>query len=224
MIEANGAGLLEQLAFGDEAALSQLYDLFSADVFGVAVRILRDRSLAEDATQETFLSVWRNAASFTPKRGSVRTWILVIARRRSIDLLRSRGSVPGDLDLVGATREGDMDVFSAVTHRLNRHAMSAMLYTLPKTQRRAIELAYFLGLTQVEIARETAAPLGTVKSRVRLGLESIRRQVEASADFEAASSASTVPPSIGAQVAGTPIAPAFHAMRTIEPDDQLRRG
>ena len=177
----DGPHLIERTACGDETALGQLYDIFSADVFGVAVRILRDSSLAEDATQETFVAVWRNAAYFRPDLASARTWITAIARHRSIDMLRRRGSRPIEVSLDGVTGPLGTDVWTEVARRLDREAMVAILARLPETQRRAIELAYVRGLTHVEIAMETGAPLGTVKSRVRLGLVGLRKMVHENA-------------------------------------------
>lgn len=167
--------LLERVAIGDARALEQLYDRFASDAFGMAVRVLRDRSLAEDAVQETFVGVWRNAARFRPELATARTWILAIARNRSIDIVRKRRGIPIELTSDVA---GGPDPWAEITQRLDRLVILELMGRLSDPQRRAIESAFLLGWTHAEIASATGAPVGTVKSRVRLGLLALRRMLE----------------------------------------------
>jgi len=172
--------LLERLAAGvDEAALSELYDRYQAQMYGLAMRITRDAALAQDAVQEAFVGVWRNAARYAVGRSSVRTWVLSITHHRAIDIVRRRrptSDLPNtdtlDTALVAP------DVWGEVARALDRDTVRGVIGLLPTAQREAIELAYFEGLTQAEIAERTGAPLGTVKSRVRLGLQQMRRALE----------------------------------------------
>lgn len=172
--------LLERLAAGsDERALSDLYDRYQAQMYGLAMRITRDPALAQDAVQEAFVGVWRNAARYAVGRSSVRTWMLSIAHHRAIDIVRRRR--PADTLPEFETADPALttpDVWPEVAQTLDRAAVTAAMAGLPRAQRDAIQLAYFEGLTQVEIADRTGAPLGTVKSRVRLGLLQMRRALE----------------------------------------------
>jgi RNA polymerase sigma-70 factor, ECF subfamily len=172
--------LLRRVADGDAAAVGGLYDRFVADVLGMAMRVTRDRVLAEDVVQETFLAIWRNAAQYRDDLAQPRTWILTIARYRAIDLLRRRSKNPaGELLPDAPDLPRVPDVWGDVSARLDRAAIRSAVEKLPDVQRHAIELAYFGGLTQLEIAAVTRTPLGTVKSRVRLGLLALRSHLEA---------------------------------------------
>jgi RNA polymerase sigma-70 factor, ECF subfamily len=180
---ANGVSdesLLESLARGtDEQALSELYDRYQAVMYGLALRITRDPGMAQDAVQEAFVGVWRNASRYSGSKASVRTWILSIAHHRAIDLIRRRratAAIPED-DAPGDAFTTP-DVWPDVVRAVDAQAVRGALGALPEPQRRAIEMAYFDGLTQTEIADKTGAPLGTVKSRVRLGLLQLRRELE----------------------------------------------
>jgi RNA polymerase sigma-70 factor (ECF subfamily) len=174
--------LIARLAAGaDEEALSELYDRYQAQMYGLALRITRDAGSAQDAVQEAFVGVWRNAARFTAGRASARTWILSITHHRSIDLVRRRRNtttIPED-DAPGAAFTVP-DLWPEVSRALDADAIRGALETLPDAQRQAIELAYFDGLSQTEIAERTGAPLGTVKSRVRLAMVQLRRELEGS--------------------------------------------
>jgi RNA polymerase sigma-70 factor (ECF subfamily) len=144
--------------------------------FSIAYRITGDRTAAEDVVQEAFLGAWRNAARYVDARGSVRTWLLAIVHHRAIDAIRRRrpttelpepeSSLPAALTLP--------DTWAEVSERLDRDAVLAALSSISEVQREAIELAYFGGLTQTEIAERTGVPLGTVKGRMRLGLQGLR--------------------------------------------------
>jgi RNA polymerase sigma-70 factor (ECF subfamily) len=173
--------LIERLARAtDQLALAELYERYQAVMYGLAVRITRDEALAQDAVQEAFVGVWRNAARYAAGRASLRTWLLSITHHRAIDLLRRRRptvELPAAETNVAALSVPD--VWPEVSRTLDRAHVRAALAMLPAAQREAIELAYFSGLTQVEIAQQTGAPLGTVKSRVRLGLQQLRALLEA---------------------------------------------
>ena len=168
--------LLERVAGGDPDALSELYERYRTVTYSVALRITTDPSAAEDVVQEAFLGVWRNAGRYASARGSVRTWILAIVHHRAIDSLRRRRPI-SELPESDAPPPSTLvlpDIWPEVAGRLDRDAISAALATLSPIQREALELAYYGGLTQQEIAARTGAPLGTVKSRVRLGLLAMR--------------------------------------------------
>lgn len=164
--------LLARIAARDDAALGVLYDRYSGLAFGLAYRVLRDRGQAEDVVQEAFLSVWRRAATFDAGKGSARGWLMSVVHNASID--RRRGRFRHQQDEVDiedhAWRLADDDVWSDVSRQLDREQVRQALDEIPKEQRETLELAYFGGLTQAEIAEKTGEPLGTVKSRARLGL------------------------------------------------------
>jgi RNA polymerase sigma-70 factor, ECF subfamily len=172
--------LLERLVAGvDENALSELYDRYQGSMYGLAMRITGDAQMAQDAVQEAFVGVWRNAARYTETRASVRTWMMSITHHRAIDLVRRRrpSSPLPETETVGEVFRTP-DVWPEVARAADAEAVRQALSTLPDAQRETIELAYFEGLTQVEIAERTQAPLGTIKSRVRLGLLQMRRLLE----------------------------------------------
>jgi RNA polymerase sigma-70 factor, ECF subfamily len=167
---------MERLAAGDLGALDRLYEQYGAMAFSVAYRITGDRSAAEDVVQDAFLGAWRNAARYVDARGSVRTWLLSIVHHRAIDAIRRRRPTV-ELPDPGATLPDALtlpDTWSDVELRLDREAVLAAMTRISDVQREAIELAYFGGLTQTEIAERTNVPLGTVKGRLRLGLQGLR--------------------------------------------------
>jgi RNA polymerase sigma factor (sigma-70 family) len=174
--------LLAGLAAGRLEALDTLYDRYRSMAYGIARRITADDALAEDVVQEAFLGAWRAADGYVPGKGSVRTWLLSIVHHRAIDAVRRRRPVtelPSEQE--GARTPGALvlpDVWGEVAGNLDRDALRAALATLSDVQREALELAYFSGLTQVEIAERTGVPLGTVKGRVRLALVALRRALE----------------------------------------------
>jgi RNA polymerase sigma-70 factor (ECF subfamily) len=174
------AHLLRRVATRDERALGELYDRYAGLALALANRVLRDRGQAEDVVQDAFISVWRRAGTFDLERGSVRGWLMSIVRHAAIDRRRGRfrhEQTEVDLDLV-AYRVGETDVWDEVTRRLDRERVRNALRGLPAEQREALELAYLGGLTQAEIAERTGEPLGTIKSRVRLGLRRLERLLE----------------------------------------------
>ena len=167
---------MDRLANGDLGALDQLYEHYGAMAFSIAYRITGDRTAAEDVVQEAFLGAWRNAARYVGARGTVRTWLFSIVHHRAIDAVRRRRpttelpenetSLPDSLTFP--------DTWQAVAQRLDRDTVVAALSSISDVQRQAIELAYFSGLSQTEIAERTGVPLGTVKGRLRLGLSGLR--------------------------------------------------
>lgn len=172
--------LLARLAAGvDEEALAVLYDRYQAAMYGLAMRITNDPALAQDAVQEAFLGAWRNAARYAAERSSVRTWLLSIAHHRAIDVVRRRrATVPlPESDALERVLQAP-DVWPEVARASDADALRAAMAELPEAQREVIELAYFSGLTQVEIAERVGIPLGTVKSRARLALGALRRGLE----------------------------------------------
>jgi RNA polymerase sigma-70 factor (ECF subfamily) len=164
---------------GDQDALSLLFDRYQAQMYGLAMRITNDTQMAQDAVQEAFVGVWRNAARYLDTKASVRTWMLSITHHRSIDLLRRRRpNVPLPEGEVTDESLKAPDVWPEVARAADADAVRSAITRLSAEQRESIELAYFEGLTQVEIASRVGAPLGTIKSRVRLGLMQLRRQLE----------------------------------------------
>jgi RNA polymerase sigma-70 factor (ECF subfamily) len=168
---------LEAVAGGDNRAIEVLYERYKTMAYGLALRITGDASLADDVVQEAFVGAWRNAGRYATDRGSVKTWLLAIVHHRAIDSIRRRRSTTELPEHEEAPPPGLTlpDVWSEVARRLDRDAVLVALATLSPVQREALELGYFSGLTQQEIAARTNAPLGTVKSRMRLGLLQMRQ-------------------------------------------------
>ena len=165
--------LLALVARGEDDALGALYDRFGRVAYGIAIRVLRDADLAQDAVQDAFLTAWRTATGFDPARGTASTWLLTLVHRRSVDIVRReqrRRSEPLTEEAAGAG--GSVDEDALVLDR--RRAVQAALARLPAEQRQALELAYYGGLTQVELAERLGVPLGTVKSRMFTGLARLR--------------------------------------------------
>jgi RNA polymerase sigma factor (sigma-70 family) len=174
------AELMRQVAAGEIGGLETLYDRYHAAAYALALRITAESGLAEDVVQDSFLGLWRNAARYVEDKGSVKGWLLAIVRHRAIDSMRRRRNgvtigdeteepLPASLTLP--------DIWPEVAGRLDAERVRLALVKLPEPQREVIELAYFDGLTQREIADQTHAPLGTVKSRMRLGLVTLRREL-----------------------------------------------
>jgi RNA polymerase sigma factor (sigma-70 family) len=171
--ETSDESLLAHVARGDGDALGQLYDRFGRVAYGLALRVLRDERLAEDAVQEAFLAVWRQAASFRPERAKAQTWVLTFVHRRAVDLVRReerRRTDPLEPEAEPATGSAA----EAAELRSRREAVQRALLQLPEEQRRPIELAYYGGLSQSELAERLGEPLGTIKSRMFTGLKRLR--------------------------------------------------
>ena len=169
--------VLLRVANGQLDALQDLYDTYRTMAYSIALRITADASLAEDVVQDAFLGAWRNAARYVEGKGSVKTWLLSIVHHRAVDAVRRRRptvELP-EREAVPPSAMTLPDIWPEVAGNLDREDIAAALTSLSDVQREALELAYFGGLTQQEIASRTGTPLGTVKSRVRLGLLAMRR-------------------------------------------------
>jgi RNA polymerase sigma factor (sigma-70 family) len=165
--------LLALASRADESALGELYDRYGRVAYGLALRIVRDRALAEDAVQEAFLAVWRSAGSFLAEQGKPSTWILTLVHRRAVDLVRreERRRAEPLADVAQPTGETtDEEAWL----RAQRQVVQEALRKLPSDQREAIELAYYGGFTQSELAERLGQPLGTIKSRMFTGLRRLR--------------------------------------------------
>ena len=166
--------LLSLVASSDDAALGELYDRFGGVAYGLALRILRDESLAQDAVQEAFLGVWRTADRFLAERAAARTWILTLVHRRAVDLVRREDRRRGE-PLEGAPEPAAREtVDEEAAVRFQRRVVQEALRQLTPEQREALELGYYGGLTQAELAEQLGQPLGTVKSRMFAGLGRLR--------------------------------------------------
>jgi RNA polymerase sigma-70 factor (ECF subfamily) len=177
---ADDRALLRAVAARDKEALRQLYTRHSAVLFALALKVLSDRPEAEDVLQEAFVQVWKTAGSFDEGRGKPIGWLIMLTRSRAIDRLRSRKtrtrvteSMAKDASQVGEARTPADEALATEAQRTVRTALKS----LPSEQRVAIELAYFGGLTQFEIAQQLSQPLGTVKTRIRNGMMRLREQL-----------------------------------------------
>ena len=176
--------LIRGMAGGSEPALSTLYDRWHGVVSALADRILADADEADDVVEETFWQAWRNAGRYDPSRGSVQTWLLTIARTRSLDRLRARrrrreesadaDGPDGTPSIASAAADPTGDASTGAELGEQRQIVRAALAKLPAEQRATLELAYFGGLSQSEIAAEMNEPLGTVKTRTRMALQKLR--------------------------------------------------
>jgi RNA polymerase sigma factor (sigma-70 family) len=166
--------VLSLVASSDETALAELYDRFGGIAYRLALRILRDEALAQDAVQEAFLAVWRSADRFLAERAKASTWVLTLVHRRAVDLVRReerrRGEPLDDVD--------EPLVDDKTEHVFRRRVVQEALRQLPPDQRQALELAYYGGYTQSELAERLRQPLGTVKSRMFTGLTRLRELLE----------------------------------------------
>jgi RNA polymerase sigma-70 factor, ECF subfamily len=157
--------LSERLAKGDSSALKEIFSRFVSAAYAVALRITKNQQDAEEVVQETFIEVWQRASRYQPERGSLSTWILSIARSRAIDKIRNTKARQSALER--SQRQPMIPKEQSESER-DQAQVRAHLMQLPEEQRTALELAYFHGLSQNEIAEKTSTPLGTVKTRVRL--------------------------------------------------------
>jgi RNA polymerase sigma-70 factor, ECF subfamily len=162
------------VARSDQSALAELYDRFGRVAYGVALRILRDEKLAEDAVQEGFLAAWRNADRFMPERAKASTWLLTIVHRRAVDLVRRENRRRSELleEATESGRSGSAEEDAWL--RFERERVQAALRQLPDQQREALELAYYGGFSQSELAERLGQPVGTIKSRMFTGLARLR--------------------------------------------------
>lgn len=165
--------LVEAVAHGDERALSELYDCFERPLFSLGVKWLGDPNLAEELVQDVTLRIWKGAPSFDPGRGAASSWIFGIARNVSIDLFRARGRAPIPVEAVEADPESGWDEDSA----WRTWEVAEALSTLPVEQQRVIELGVVNQFTHAEVAEALSVPLGTVKTRMYLGLGKLRKRL-----------------------------------------------
>ena len=166
------ADLLGRVQRGDEQAMAAIYDHYSKIVYSVALRVLRDPASAEDVLQEIFMQVWRSPAKFIETRGTLGAWLAVVTRNRSIDKLRRKRPTEeiGDMQLASSCNLAD----EAERNMMMERARGVILQ-LPTEQRKTLEMAFFDGLTHSEIAEMTGDPLGTVKTRIRSALTTLRK-------------------------------------------------
>lgn len=172
--------LLELISLQQRSALEDLYDRYANTVYSLAMHMLRDAGQAEEVTQDVFFNVWRRAASYNAKRGSVTAWLFSIAHHRTIDELRKRRRdqthVQQGVDLTNKPLDegGEGDPMRYTTLQFDRGQLKDALFTLKPEQREVVVLAYFGGLTHSEISKHLNQPLGTVKTRMRLALKKLR--------------------------------------------------
>jgi RNA polymerase sigma-70 factor (ECF subfamily) len=168
--------LLVLVQKGDEQAMASIFDRYSKVVYSVALRVLRDPSAAEDVLQEIFMQIWRNPDTFIATRGSLGGWLAVVSRNRSIDALRRRRPTDSIEEMQFASSYNLAN--EAEQNSLMEKARGA-IQLLPTEQRKTLEMAFFDGLTHAEIAEMTGDPLGTVKTRIRSGLTTLRKAFQA---------------------------------------------
>jgi RNA polymerase sigma-70 factor (ECF subfamily) len=166
------AMLVSAICSGDEQAMEQLYKRYSAIVYSVALRILGDTGAAEDILQEVFMQLWRSPDTFDATRGSLPGWLAVITRNRAIDSLRRRRPESDITDVV-VSNEPDLVGSTEMIRALEK--IRGALGQMPAAQRSALEMAFFEGLTHTEIAEKAGEPLGTIKTRIRAGLLTLRK-------------------------------------------------
>lgn len=168
--------LLTRAKDGDQQAMTELFDQYSGMVYSVALRVLKDPGQAEDVMQEIFFQVWRNPDAFVAGRGSLGAWLAVMARNRAIDALRRRRPTDPVEDVVLASSS---DLGSEIERNRMMERVREVLRNLPMEQQTSVELAFFEGLTHSEIAAKTGDPLGTVKTRIRSALITLRKAITA---------------------------------------------
>jgi RNA polymerase sigma-70 factor (ECF subfamily) len=173
------ATLLEAVAKGSQDAMAAVFDRYSRIVYCIALRVLREPGLAEDVMQEVLLQVWRRPQSFVSQRGNLGAWLSVVTRNRAIDVLRKRSPMDqlDPLDEMQLPDPNDMTLASEQGWLMDK--VCTVLGSLPADQQAPLELAYFQGLSHTEIAEKTGSPLGTVKTRIRAGLMTIRKAMNA---------------------------------------------
>jgi len=166
------AEIIAHIYSGDEGAMASLYDRYSHVVYAVALRVLSDSTAAEDILQDVFMQLWRNPQAFNASRGSLPAWLAVIARNRAIDQLRKKRPGAEAAETVIAV---DPELQNTAERNQTIEKVRTVLAGMPAEQRAALEMAFFEGLTHVEIAGKTGQPLGTIKTRIRSGLSAVRK-------------------------------------------------
>ncbi len=163
--------LVARIRAGDQQAMSELYDCYGKVVYAVSLRVLQDAAAAEDVLQDVFLQLWRNPDAFDASRGSLAAWLAVIARHRAIDRLRKRRP---EVDIEDCVIAAGPDLRDETERALVIEKVRVVLAEMNPDQRKVLELAFFQGLTHTEIAAKTGEPLGTIKTRIRSGLQLLR--------------------------------------------------
>ena len=178
MAEITDVALMEAISQRDEVAPGALYDRYATLSYSLALRVVGDEAAAEDVVQEAYLKVWRMAHTYSPTRGTVKAWVLSVVHHQAIDLCRSRRATvplePSGEDESFFEPVSPENVWESVSARFDRETLRKALEAIPQEQRRMIELAFFKGYTHREIAELTRLPLGTVKGRIRIGMEKLR--------------------------------------------------
>ena len=177
MLELTDETLLNRITQRDEAALGTLYDRYAKLSYSLAWRVVGDEASAQDVVQEAYLKIWRMAHTYHPSRGAVRAWVLAIVHHQAVDVCRGRRTTVA-IDPTSETDPydpaGSEDVWESVNAKLDQESLAKALDKIPVEQRRMIELAFFKGYTHREIADLARLPLGTVKGRIRIGMEKLR--------------------------------------------------
>ncbi len=176
---AEDVALIRRMCDADETALGALYDRWTRSLYSLVFHLLKDADEAEDVVEETFWQAWRKASSYEPSRGAVSTWLLTIGRRRALDRLRAKGRrreepLTREDGVVADMPAPGLDPSMAAEGSERRMHVLAALRELPEEQREVLELGYFQGLSQTEIAEATGQPLGTVKTRMRLAMQKLK--------------------------------------------------
>lgn len=176
-MEDPGKELFESVCQGDKAAFAELYDRYSAALFGVVLKVVQENDRAEEVLQDTFVKIWRSSSSYDPSKGRLFTWMLNIARNTALDVVRSADfRRSAKVQPIGSNvyRTGGEDLRDQMDHI----GVDSILGTLPPEQREVIDMAYYQGWTQQEIADRTGTPLGTVKSRTRAAFNHLREALK----------------------------------------------
>jgi len=180
--EAAWHSYVRRCAEGDQSALGTLYDESSQHIYGVALSVLRDTADAEEVTLDVYSQVWRSAAVYSSQRGSVVAWLLTLARSRAIDRLRSRATRQKREEPIDESPQGfhttDSSPEQSASATQTRQRIQQALDRLPPDQREAVELAYFSGMSHSELAGHLSQPLGTVKTRIRMGMMKLREELQ----------------------------------------------
>ncbi|MBV8257097.1 MAG: sigma-70 family RNA polymerase sigma factor [Actinobacteria bacterium] len=178
MAHLSDEALVALVARSDEVALAELYDRHGATAYGLARRVLRDAALAEDAVQEAFLAIWRGAERFVPEKARASTWILTLVHRRAVDLVRREERRRADVLDESRDTGAEPSAADSAWLRFERERVQAALRRLPDHQRETLELAYYGGFTQSELAERLGRPLGTIKSQMFAALGTLREILE----------------------------------------------
>jgi RNA polymerase sigma-70 factor, ECF subfamily len=173
---AGDALLLQRVRSGDESAMTEIFDRYGGMVYSVALRVLKDPGQAEDVMQDILIQLWKSAATYVESRGSLGAWLAVMARHRAIDVLRRRRPTDAVEEVVLAS---GTNLAQDVEREAMMDKVRVVLNALPSEQQRSLELAFFEGLSHAEIAARTGDPLGTVKTRIRTALISVRKAIAA---------------------------------------------